>query len=225
MPDAPYVDHRIGGRRTERWIDGLGRGDDRALAALAERQHGVVARRQLLAAGLGRRAIDTRLAAGRLHPLHRGVYAVGHLVLSLHGRWMAAVLAHGEGAALSHRSAGITTRDRIPVTNISRTLLDLAACLDRHALERAVERAEATRITDSLSIEDLLARYPWRSGTPALRAVVAAGRLGARVTRSDLEDRFLAFLDAHDLPLPAVNAGVWPAGAGSSATACGARRG
>ena len=50
-------------------------------------------------------AIDRRIASGRLHPLHRGVFAVGHRVLSLKGRWVAAVLASGPGAVLSHVTA------------------------------------------------------------------------------------------------------------------------
>ncbi|MBW8060531.1 MAG: type IV toxin-antitoxin system AbiEi family antitoxin domain-containing protein [Solirubrobacterales bacterium] len=78
---------------------------ERETAALATRQHGVVARRQLLAAGLGSRAIEGRIDAGRLHKLHRGVYAVGHERLSQRGFWMAAALAAGESAVLSHRSA------------------------------------------------------------------------------------------------------------------------
>jgi very-short-patch-repair endonuclease len=78
---------------------------DREIADLAERQHGVVARRQLLGMGLGRDAIRGRVASGRLHRLHPGVYAIGHRVVSREGRWMAAVLAGGDGAVLSHRSA------------------------------------------------------------------------------------------------------------------------
>ena len=78
---------------------------DRAVAGLAERQHGVVSRTQLLDAGLGRGAIELRLARGRLHRVHAGVYAVGHPILSAEGRWMAAVLSGGSGAVLSHRSA------------------------------------------------------------------------------------------------------------------------
>ena len=76
------------------------------MGGLADRQHGVVARRQLLHLGMGRRAIEERLRRGRLRPLHHGVYAVGHRVLGRDGRWMAAVLASGPGAVLSHRSAG-----------------------------------------------------------------------------------------------------------------------
>jgi very-short-patch-repair endonuclease len=75
------------------------------MAALAARQHGVVARPQLLRLGFSRRELDGLLARDFLHPLHRGVYAVGHTRLTAKGRWMAAVLACGPGAVLSHRSA------------------------------------------------------------------------------------------------------------------------
>jgi very-short-patch-repair endonuclease len=78
---------------------------DRAIAARARRQHGVIAREQLAELGLSRDAIDHRVAIGRLHVVHRGVYAVGHTVLGRSGRWMAAVLACGPDAALSHASA------------------------------------------------------------------------------------------------------------------------
>src|SRR5690349_21026210 len=79
---------------------------DRAIARLAEQQHGVVARSQVRSLGVGDDAIDDRIKAGRLHVLYRGVYAVGHRVLTPHGRWMAGVLASGGGAVLSHRAAG-----------------------------------------------------------------------------------------------------------------------
>lgn len=72
---------------------------------LAGRQHGVVARRQLLALGFNAREIEHRVARGRLHLVMRGVYAVGWPKLTPKRRWMAAVLACGEGALLSHRSA------------------------------------------------------------------------------------------------------------------------
>ncbi|HEX6455260.1 MAG TPA: type IV toxin-antitoxin system AbiEi family antitoxin domain-containing protein [Solirubrobacterales bacterium] len=78
---------------------------DGAIARLAERQHGVVCRRQLRKLGLGEDAIQHRLGAGRLHLLHKGVYAVGHQLLTREGRWMAAVLASGPEALLSHWSA------------------------------------------------------------------------------------------------------------------------
>jgi predicted transcriptional regulator of viral defense system len=78
---------------------------DRLIAHLAERQYGVVGRRQLLDAGIGRGAIAPRLASGRLFRLHAGVYAVGHRAITARGRWLAAVLACGDGAVLSHRTA------------------------------------------------------------------------------------------------------------------------
>jgi hypothetical protein len=75
------------------------------VAALAGRQRGLVTRRQLLALGLSQRVIDDWIERGRLHPLHRGVYALGHRALASGGGWLAAVLACGDGAVLSHRSA------------------------------------------------------------------------------------------------------------------------
>jgi very-short-patch-repair endonuclease len=77
-----------------------------AVARLANRQHGIVVRHQLLEIGLSASAIKRWLAAGHLHQLHRGVYAVGHALISQEGRWLAAVLACGPGAALSHGPAG-----------------------------------------------------------------------------------------------------------------------
>lgn len=78
---------------------------DRVIERFAARQHGVVARRQLLDAGIASSTVDDRIASGHLVPLHRGVYAVGHRSLRSDGWWMAAVLAVGPGAVLSHRDA------------------------------------------------------------------------------------------------------------------------
>jgi very-short-patch-repair endonuclease len=98
MPDDRQVcrpvDGKVAVRRRER-----------AIAELATRQHGVVTRTQLASLGFGADAIDYRLRTGRLHPVHRGVFAVGHRVLATRGRWIAAVLAAGPGAVLSHLSA------------------------------------------------------------------------------------------------------------------------
>jgi hypothetical protein len=94
------------------------REDKRSRAAweLAGRQHGILARRQLLALGFNAREIEHRVGRGRLHLAMRGVYAVGWPELSRERRWMAAVLACGDGAMLSHRSAaalwGIGTEKR-----------------------------------------------------------------------------------------------------------------
>jgi len=73
---------------------------------LARAQHGVLTRRQLLALGFTADAIKHRLRTGRLHRVRHGVYSVGRSELSRKGNWMAAVLACGQGAFLTHRSAG-----------------------------------------------------------------------------------------------------------------------
>jgi Transcriptional regulator, AbiEi antitoxin/Protein of unknown function (DUF559) len=78
---------------------------DRELAELVDRQWGVVSLAQLRALGLGARAAQKRAATGRLHRLYRGVYAVGDRALRVEGRRLAAVLACGPVAVLSHRSA------------------------------------------------------------------------------------------------------------------------
>jgi very-short-patch-repair endonuclease len=89
----------------------------RSVAAFATRQHDVVSRAQLLDLGLSYSAIDEWIARGLLHAVHRSVYAVGRQRLTREGRWMAAVLAAGPGAVLSHGSAaalwGIRRTSRI----------------------------------------------------------------------------------------------------------------
>lgn len=109
-----------------------GRERERELARLAARQHGVVARRQLLTLGFGDEAIKLRVAAGRLHALHREVFAVGHRRIAEPGRRWAAVLAYGDKAVLSHRSAAALwglARQRT-------ALIDVTAELGRQGIDR-----------------------------------------------------------------------------------------
>ncbi len=75
------------------------------VAGIAARQHGVVCRAQLIDVGIPPTTIGHWAATGRLHPLHRGVYAVGHPSVPDEGRWLAAVLACGASAALAGISA------------------------------------------------------------------------------------------------------------------------
>jgi very-short-patch-repair endonuclease len=218
---------------------------DRAVAALAGAQHGVVARVQLRDLGLTGAAIDRRVATGRLHVVHRGVYAVGHPVLGRHGRWLAAVLACGPGAALSHASAAalwelrasaatrtdvtvrrsgraqraglrihrprtlsaeeITTHEGIPVTTPARTILDLAATLQRRRLERLLDQAETTRVTDVPSLIAMARAHPGHRGAGRLLATLGTHRTGTTMTRSELEERLLRLCREHDLPLPMIN--------------------
>lgn len=77
-----------------------------AIRGLAERQHGVVAHRQLMELDLGPGLVFRRQEAGLLIPLHKGVSALAHARITREGRWMAAVLACGPGAVLSHFHAG-----------------------------------------------------------------------------------------------------------------------
>jgi very-short-patch-repair endonuclease len=83
------------------------------LWALARRQHGVVSWAQLLGLGFTAKAIEHRIAKGRLHRIHRGVYAVGRPELTQRGHWMAAVLYCGPTALLSHESAAALWRIRL----------------------------------------------------------------------------------------------------------------
>jgi very-short-patch-repair endonuclease len=236
--DERCVDHTIRGKCSSRDVD-------RVLAELAGRQHGVVARWQLLAVGVGRRSIDARMGH-RLHPIHRGVYAIGYPAQWVESRWMAAVLAAGAEAVLSHRTAGElwglvprssrqpevtrptyfrahprirghrscvpdderTLVEGIPVTTVPRTILDLSAVVPKRQIERALNEVEVQRLTDRLSIPDLLTRYPRRRGTAVLRALLEAGAVDRGVTKSDLEERFVSLVDRYGLPRPQLNADV-----------------
>ena len=86
MEDAPHIGGAI---RPQCAAD---RADlDRVAGELAGRQHGLIARRQLLDLGFSRDMIKRRLTRGALHPVHVGVYALGHPAITFEGRWMAAV--------------------------------------------------------------------------------------------------------------------------------------
>jgi hypothetical protein len=101
----------------------------------------------------------------------------------------------------------ITEIDGIPTTTVARTLLDLAAILDRPQLERAIEQAEALRLSDATPLAALVARHPGRRGTAVLKRILGAEARAAGMTRSELEDRFLRFLADRGLPVPRTN--VW----------------
>src|SRR5918992_2337338 len=218
---------------------------DMEIATLAAAQHGVVTRAQLRALGMSASAITRSANVGRLHRVHHGVFAVGPPVLTTEGRWMAAALAAGDGAVVSHataaaawdlrrlgsgaihvtvpgdggrrRRAGIrihrstlepgdaTTHRGIPITTPARTLIDLAATLRGRPLEQALDRAEQLRIVDFADLRHRIAVRPGRPGSHALQAVLSRYTAGSTVTRSELEERFLALCDDHGLPRPEVN--------------------
>jgi len=160
---------------------------------------------------MSKEEIDWRIRTGRLHPLHAGVYAVGHRLISRQGRLTAAVLASGPGAVLSHHSAAMlwglrSYTERAVHVTVPRTILDLAAIEDADTIENLLRESEFRRLSDRLSLPDLIARYPGRRGTRKVQ--LALDRLkedpvGRR--RSRLEERFAPFLRRNRLPLPRFN--------------------
>lgn len=211
---------------------------------MASEQYGVVSVWQLLdELGYSHSAVERAVAAGVLHRLHRGVYAVGHTDLSLHGRCLAAVLGCGPGASVSHWSAAwlwgilatrpvpihVTTpiprprrtgllihrsrtlidedlaaRDGIPVTSVPRTALDLAHRVRRASLDRLLQSSEELRLFDLAAFESILERNRGHRGVRPLRLALSIYRVPP-FTRSGLERRFLALVEAAGLPRPAMN--------------------
>ena len=111
-------------------------------------QHGVVARRQLTALGIGRGAIDGRLLRKRLHAVHRCVYALSPAPLERLARWMAAVLAAGDGGALSHWSAATLWRMRSSVGPRSHV-----TCPRRRCSQQTIAFHQSALREDELTIE------------------------------------------------------------------------
>jgi very-short-patch-repair endonuclease len=223
-------------------VCGVGRNNSHELSApdvliarLAAHQHGVVAQPQLLAAGLDRTAIAYRRKVGRLHLLHRGVYAVGHRPPSPLATAMAAVLACGPDAALSHGSAaalwGIVSRWPSPthVTAPSdRRHPGIHVHRSRHAdatthygirattpartlvdLADVLDHTALTRAVNEAQVRRLTTANELTTlltRYPGRRTAQLTPERGA--TRSELEDRFVRFLKRHGLPLPELNQSV-----------------
>jgi hypothetical protein len=208
---------------------------DALIAEIADRQHGVVSTQQLRRLGLDKDQILYRAKVGRLHRIHRGVYAVGRRALTLQGRLMAATLACGEGAVVSHRSAaclwGLLAGQVGPV-DISVPGHDGRRKREGIRIHRSttLEPDQATlqhRIpvtTPTRTISDLERGV---SAPELRRAVRQADVLGLRIganlakdgTRSELEFLFLDLCGRNDIPAPQVNVEigafvadfVWPA--------------
>jgi very-short-patch-repair endonuclease len=197
---------------------------DRAVAEIAARQHGVVAYSQCATAGLDKSAVSRRVRAGRLHKVHRGVYAVGHTALSREGRWMAAVLGCGEGAVVSHRSAAVLWRLLAPRSgpvHISVPRIGGKSTRGGIRLHRSrtlnpatITRRHGIPVTKpARTIADLRG---WVSEKELRRAARQANVLGLALgpetdvgrTRSDLELDFLALCRRHGIPKPEVNTKV-----------------
>jgi very-short-patch-repair endonuclease len=198
---------------------------DQVIARIAARQHGVVAAAQLVRAGVDKDRIHRRLRAGQLHRLHRGVYAVGHASLSFEGRCVAASLALGDEAVVSHRSAAAIWRMLPPgdgdveITVPGRSgrkerdglLLHRSPTLTAHLTTR---RRGVPVTKPSRTLRDLRRAVPesvYRKAVRRaldLRLIRSAGIPEADLTRSELERLFLRLCRRYRLPQPEVNARV-----------------
>ncbi len=204
------------------------RGRDASVARLGTRQHGVISLSQLRSCGLSDSAVGDRVASGRLHRIHRGVYAVGHAGLGNEGRWMAAVLACGDGAALSHLSAaelwGMVretrrSSDELPLIHVTVRGDGRSRPGIRVHRSATVSPADVTRrlgvpvTKPARTLDDV--RRTLSSGVFA-SALRQAEFLGLPIgdpwksdhTRSELEARFLKLIRRHRLPQPEVNVRV-----------------
>ena len=118
---------------------------DWLIAARSREQHGVIALWQLLDLGLSSSAVRHRVTVGRLHRIHAGVYAVGHARLTRDGCYMAAVLACGRGAALSHRSAA----DKRALRRTDRATIDVISPRQRGRGRAGIDAHTSTTLLPS----------------------------------------------------------------------------
>lgn len=203
-----------------------------AVAAIATTQHGIVSRAQLRRAGLSPAAVDNRVKTGRLFPLQRGVYAVGHRPATYHAKAMAAVLACGPKAVLSHRSAAalweMGIRWRTPVEVSAPTAHRIPGVLAHRC--RIIEATRELGIPVTTPVRTLLDLVGIADDATVIRAAhearlagrlpphdfaVLVERMPKRVrlllaprgapTRSIFEDEFLRFVRRYGLPTPEVN--------------------
>ena len=163
---------------------------DAAVAAAATRQHGVVSYDQLLAAGIGRRGVERRVVSGRLHRIHRGVYAVGHTADAPLAREAAALLACGEGAVLSHRSAAASWGlvDRAP-TMVEVTVVGPDPGVRPGLRVRRARRVEA---------EDVQVRSGLPTTAPPRTLLDLAAVLDTRALHRAVNEAFVAGLADED---------------------------
>ena len=207
---------------------------DVRIGRVARQQHGIVTTAQLVEVGLTRAAISKRVYRGRLYRIHRGVYALGHDGLNEQARWMAAVLACGSGAALSHGSAAVhwsllrplsgpvdvtvpnrSGRSRRSGIRIYRRP-DLApgATLSTSGLQSRPPRVVTVRdhipvTTVARTLLDIRATLPSRLVRRAIRQAeflgLGLGEIKTDRTRSNLERAFLRLWRRRRLPRPEVN--------------------
>ncbi len=190
---------------------------DVLLARLATRQCGVAGRQQLIALGFRRNEIAYRVDTGRLLRIHRGVYAVGHEALSDRGRMIAALLAAGPGATLSHRTAAALWKlipslpPLVEVTLVDRRPRQRDGLRIHNATNLEATRHVGLPVTTPLrTLTDLDDDRAWSEAL--YLGVVARDEAPSATepTRSELERKLLSTLKAAGLPRPSVNSRVGP---------------
>jgi very-short-patch-repair endonuclease len=199
---------------------------DLVIARIAARQHGVVSYSQLRSAGMPQPVMSKRTKAGRLHRLHRGVYAVGHIRLSFEGRCMAAVLALGDGAVISHSSAAalwgfLPPRDgpihaTVPGDNGRQRRPGIAVHRSHSLIAGVTTRRNGVAVTKpARTLRDIHRTSPQPLYRRAVRRALDVGLISSsdlkredELTRSELERLMLRLCRRHRLPPPEVNARV-----------------
>jgi very-short-patch-repair endonuclease len=204
---------RVGAKR--RTTAGDGRTCDVLLARLATSQCGVVGREQLVALGFTTDEIRRRVQVRRLLPVHRGVYAVGHEDLSDRGRCVAALIAVGDGATLSHHTA-LALWNLIP----SMPQLIEVTLTQRRPRQRSgikVHRAAAIEttihqglpVTTALrTLQDAGDRRAWSEAL--YRGLIDRADSKQEPTQSELEDILLPALKGAGLPKPLTQRYIGP---------------
>jgi hypothetical protein len=217
---------------------------DVKMLRLAGRQRSLVTRRQLVELGCSLKLVEAWLDCGLLFRVHQGVYALAGSRVDFEFKVLAGVLAAGEEAVASHRTAAAlfglrritchavevtvsgrrapkgkglvahrsdrlapadrTTIGVVPVTAPARTLLDLAAVLDRRALGGALDDVLVRHLASLGAVERLLDRFTGqrRPGASLLAELVAERRRGKKPSETGLEDELLNVLRAGGLPEP-----------------------
>lgn len=199
------------------------------LTQLANRQYGVVSRGQMSALGLDRGWIQRAVATGRLLRLHRGVYALGHSALRDEATWLAAVLACGPGAVLSHTCAGalwLGGRWRMPEVTVPhhRRVRGVITHQGHLAPADRVRRMGIPVTSPARTLADLAHSLDGESLERVVREAQFRGLFGVRAiqdaltrrpsvalrellddlnpTQSELEDAFLRLCRRHGIPTP-----------------------
>lgn len=158
------------------------RGIERKIAAIARRQYGVVTRSQLLAAGVPPDVVDRLLRAERLRPVHRGVYLAGPIMAKL-TREMAALLACGAGAVVSHRSAA-SVWELLPAASAPDIVEVTIRSGNRRRPRITIHRIRTLRTEETTTLHSIAIT------TPARTLLDLAGSAGSRELERALAEAF-----------------------------------